>query len=482
MPMVKLRWFHGVVLLALLLAASVATWTLYERYRNWQALHAILSELEQSEPTGWRLADLERQRREVPDDQNSALTLIRAERLRLKDWPLWFRQSVDPEDPDRDLAFVRKVEETLERDWPPNVRYPVDVFRVLRNEVCRGHACLEEARSIRTQSWGRGPIRYASGGLATPIPNVDRANSFCTWFLYEAQVRAEEGDFPAALASCECAIQCGRSLGDEPFLISQLNRLRISASTALALERILGMGEPAVHDLAELQRMFEEELADKQMLIGARGERAMVEELMLGLDKGDINLSQVRRMTGQGGSATFEVADFNYWLLSGDPNLNRAWLLRLSNRLVEIAELPIEEQLPASEALAEETEQAPRFVKDVSISHRRRSRSLARNITVIRCGIAACALERYRQERGDWPERLEVLVPDYLANVPLDPMSGRPLAYVRTGDGVLIYSVGLDRCDDGGKVNSTRNYVMNESKGQDCGLRIFSVHLRRQVK
>jgi len=67
--------------------------------------------------------------------------------------------------------------------------------------------------------------------------------------------------------------------------------------------------------------------------------------------------------------------------------------------------------------------------------------------------VIACALERHRLGHGSYPERLEALVPRYLASLPHDLMTGGPPKYRRTeGGGYLIYSVGWNGTDEGGEV------------------------------
>ena len=61
------------------------------------------------------------------------------------------------------------------------------------------------------------------------------------------------------------------------------------------------------------------------------------------------------------------------------------------------------------------------------------------------------AVERYRLAHASLPETLDRLVPDYLAAVPADPFDGAPLRYQRVDRGFLVYSVGEDGRDDGGK-------------------------------
>jgi hypothetical protein len=63
----------------------------------------------------------------------------------------------------------------------------------------------------------------------------------------------------------------------------------------------------------------------------------------------------------------------------------------------------------------------------------------------------AIALERYRLAHGEFPELLDVLPPQFIAQVPHDVISGQSLKYRRTLDGqFVLYSVGWNEKDDGG--------------------------------
>ncbi|MGA9779268.1 MAG: HEAT repeat domain-containing protein [Verrucomicrobiia bacterium] len=67
--------------------------------------------------------------------------------------------------------------------------------------------------------------------------------------------------------------------------------------------------------------------------------------------------------------------------------------------------------------------------------------------------ITAVALERYFGKYGRYPETLQVLAPEFLKSEPMDFMNGQPLHYKLAEDGrFLLYSVGLDCVDDGGKI------------------------------
>jgi len=67
--------------------------------------------------------------------------------------------------------------------------------------------------------------------------------------------------------------------------------------------------------------------------------------------------------------------------------------------------------------------------------------------------VIACALERYRLAHGAYPDSLGALRAYSSHDLPNDLMSGEPCHYKLNADGTyLLYSVGWDQVDDGGKV------------------------------
>jgi hypothetical protein len=88
-----------------------------------------------------------------------------------------------------------------------------------------------------------------------------------------------------------------------------------------------------------------------------------------------------------------------------------------------------------------------------------------------RLALTALALERFRVRHSSYPKTLDELVPDFLKAPPVDFMDGQPLRYTPTVDGhFLLYSVGLDCVDDGGKMpppiaNARRALAMSRLMG-----------------
>lgn len=87
----------------------------------------------------------------------------------------------------------------------------------------------------------------------------------------------------------------------------------------------------------------------------------------------------------------------------------------------------------------------------------------------------ALALHAYRLEHGEYPIRLTGLVPTYLSEAPPDPFFPPKKLHYRKlpGRKYLLYSVGPDGKDDGGKPISNskgkndrqKHYVLDDSKG-----------------
>ncbi len=68
----------------------------------------------------------------------------------------------------------------------------------------------------------------------------------------------------------------------------------------------------------------------------------------------------------------------------------------------------------------------------------------------------ACALELFRRARGAFPEKLDELVPDFIAAIPADLMDDAPMRYRRTPEGGFdLWSVAMNR-EDGHAANDPK--------------------------
>jgi hypothetical protein len=65
--------------------------------------------------------------------------------------------------------------------------------------------------------------------------------------------------------------------------------------------------------------------------------------------------------------------------------------------------------------------------------------------------VADLAIRAYQRDHGEYPANLELLAPDYLSQVPLDPFSNKPFQYRCGVSDFVLYSIGSDGVDNGGE-------------------------------
>jgi hypothetical protein len=388
------------------------------------------------------MADLEARRAGVPVDQNSAFCVLAAsERL------------------------PRPLPNTLEwidvEDVPPRVRYNDRQLAVLRAEMQKDAAAIIEARKLAGLPQGRYPVEWTRTALERQPPHVTLPRDV-VWLLHtDVCMRTAEGDYDGALTSCRAAWNAARSFGDEPFFPSQKIRLSCRASTILSLERVLAQGQPSPDALKALIAALLLEDGEPIVLTAWRGERAALFDLMAAHRDGELKNGMSMEMSRR------DVA---------------ARAMQVATQMIEIAKGPAAEQTPRLRELAAsldsgkeaETSASDAMAKSTLSSLYGFRQMYLRQQARLRCAAAALAAEVYRQtHRGRWPATLQELAPDLLPEVPFDPFDGEALRFQVQAESVIIYSVGPDGVDDGGKIDEP-----DPNACTDIGIRVWNVEQR----
>jgi hypothetical protein len=260
--------------------------------------------------------------------------------------------------------------------------------------------------------------------------------------IYQAQ--ENQGD--DAVSTTLGLLNAGRSIGDEPSSLAQLVRMSCEILTVLNIERVLAQTEPSGNALEAAQKLFEDEASQPLLLIQARGERA----------------HSFAEMENEGG-----------WFLH---LAVKPRLLELHNKCVEAAKRTPEEQISLLQELKKEPAAKHIMVSLWFSSHEKLVQVFVRNQAWLRCTYVGLAVERYRLAHNRWPDKLASLVAEFIRELPADPYNGAPLKYRRLDDGVVIYSVGPDGQDNGGKLDRQNP----TAQGTDIGFQLWDVPQRRQ--
>jgi hypothetical protein len=167
--------------------------------------------------------------------------------------------------------------------------------------------------------------------------------------------------------------------------------------------------------------------------------------------------------------------------LSFNPAMNpaktRAVGLRYFNEYVEVAKLPEGQRAGRLPVLEDDPKTMPIMIGLLASGVNKLAQSCVRSHAELRCAIAAVAAERFRRDRGCWPESLEELVKaGLLRAVPIDPYDFQPVRLVRRPDGLVLYAVGPDGIDDCGVLVRQKPL----EPGSDWGIQLWDVPARRQ--
>jgi hypothetical protein len=452
-----LRWLRRAGITLLTLAAVGGGRYAYRHHEVTTRLEEAVAELDRTDP-GWRLHDIEGARAEIPDAENSARHVVAASRLLPKDWP--------PQQ-------VHKAFEDLE----PAERLDRDQYALLGDELKRVAPALAEALELARLPNGRHRITYLRNVLNTLLGDQDKTRLVTALLRYEALCCAEAGDMKGAMRACHAALNAARSLGDEPFAVSQLIRVACVAVACQAVERTLAQGEPGPADLADMQRALENEDAFDGLMVAMRGERALMHEMFDALESGDVLTSQV---AGNDRTPPSWQEVYLRWIVRDNfRDEHPLYLSMMSRRLVEVRQ-PMHKQADAEQQFATDARSLPSsaiLTRLLLPGMHRLGEAERRKHANVRCLAVALAAERYRKEHGDWPKTLDRLTPDLLTAVPLDPFDGKPLRYRRLADGAVVYSVGPDGADNGGTLDRPNAGLR---PGTDVGYRLWDVKHRRQ--
>jgi hypothetical protein len=133
--------------------------------------------------------------------------------------------------------------------------------------------------------------------------------------------------------------------------------------------------------------------------------------------------------------------------------------LDIMDGYIKTAQLPVHQRLKAAKAIdarLESTSQIHILLHAIMPALARVNTIDLRNIAQLRTARIALAIERYRLAAGSLPDTLADLVPAYLDAVPTDPFDGNELRYKRLEPGFVVYSIGEDLSDEGGKEKPPR--------------------------
>ncbi len=253
-----------------------------------------------------------------------------------------------------------------------------------------------------------------------------------------------------AVRACQALLNAVRSIGDEPMVLSQLERMSGHTFVARTLERVLAQGEAPEAPLQEMQALLERELAEPLLGYALRGARGGADRVYGTFDEGLIKSS----------------------------NHAYAAHLRVMTQAVQASKLPAEKQLAAMAEIEASLPQQPVLTQRLLPPLSKVTTANLSSQAELRCAVMGVAAERYRLRQKRWPASADDLVQTGLLGAALvDPFDGKALRWQQQADGPVTYSVGHDRADNAGLIDRDRPMAPNT----DLGFRLWNPDARRQA-
>jgi hypothetical protein len=332
---------------------------------------------------------------------------------------------------------------------------------------------FEELRQAASRPRSEYPVVY---DLENPwgilLPHLVNIDDVCLRLQLRACAELAAGQSDRALEDVKLMLRMSDSLDEESTLISYLVR---TSSFHFAVQPIWeGLAEHRWSDaqLKDLQSLLERYnfIADlKRPLDGERSAGILTADLMA---RGKYRLNDLTRDPGSAGSAAansfgtmmphgwYELEKLNYCRLfdlqlkgAFDAQAKRVFPAQIATN-VKALDRALAGRNPVTAILTRH--QLLAAVLLPSLAKMPQNAALAQ--VVADEALIACALERYRLARGQFPESLDALAPEFIAKLPADVIGGAAYQYRRTADGqFVLYSVGWNEIDDGGRNATSGN-------------------------
>lgn len=449
----------GSTLFVLVLLAVVG-YFLYRAQVAEQELKDAIAEADRLD-AGWRLEELEARRIVLPAEKNSATYVNKAGSTGFAIRNTGINK-----------AELTAIHQQLDK-IRPHVRVTAEQAALLRVGLKPLAAPLAEARKVAELADGRHPFAWSR--IDIPLPHVDHANFTVRLLSYEGMLHLHGGDTDKAWVCCRASFNIARSLGDEPITLAQVVRALTGMAAIHQIERTLAQGHVGDKELADMQKLLQEELKHPATLIAARGERALVNSMFTRLEAGKISAGELKHLAAGNWEADLGYKDeLAGYLSRHEFKPAHAWLLRYTTAAVEIVKKHgIDSDGPLIELQATLAD-APKLARQLAPKFARFTRFKS-NRALCECARAGLAAERYRIEHKRWPASLADLVAAKLLDeVPTDPYDGKPLRLRATRDGIVIYSVGPSGAYDGSALDAN----VFRSEDERLEFRLWNVEKR----
>jgi hypothetical protein len=370
----------------------------------------------------------------IPDSQNAAL-LYESAALLLKAQPA----------PKHDLLkYLTELSvDYLRGNADPNKT--VELERLLQSDVVRRAAETVEQGAQRPSC--QFDFDYAAG-LHMHVPSASSVRNLAWVLGAKACFESKTGHPDEAWQTIHTQIRLANGLRNEPIMMGQLVRYSSLDASCLAIRVLCRAAPPTSGQARDVEEAFRDYDSITPLVLAADGERLIFGEQLFNLPKSEQQMAATDFLEHD--QLPSFLQQLLYWRITFKPLFlaDHAAYLDWNRKAIHLLEDP--DFLDKVHAFTNEfyatqkhhfltSIRAPTFVSPAVFHYQ-----LVANIRITLTGLA---LLQYRQANGGFPESLDALDGQNVE----DPFSKKPLIYRREDGGFVLYSVGEDRKDNGGR-------------------------------
>jgi hypothetical protein len=388
--------------------------------------------------------------------------------IRAKGDPLRFADLKPPAIPDSRNAFLvyQQASKALHFSTAERIALNTSTRSMTRESEKLAEAALrknaralELARKAAAMPDCRFPIDWSGNPTRFNFPYSKEIRELCRLLYIQAKSEAKNGNHLAALRDSRAIFGMTHHFSNEPLLIGYAVAQSMNTLAHGALAYAIEDAPLTVTQARAFQASLPRDDWTKSFRHALVGERAMGLYVVEGFGNGNLQ-------DPENPPRWFEWVIYYPLYLFWRPilKLDETHSLRLWSRLIDT---PTSQQVPLPlnfvKLQNEAIENTPRlamltrvllpvFTNSSSLRDAAEVRRRQREV--------ALALACYRTAKGQYPADLEDVREVWGANLPLDPYSQKAFVYQREGKSFRLYSIGLNRKDDGGRnrINMDRKW------------------------
>ncbi|MHC4120923.1 MAG: hypothetical protein ACYSWO_25815 [Planctomycetota bacterium] len=316
--------------------------------------------------------------------------------------------------------------------------------------------------------------------MGTLMPGLSEFRQLAFALRWRMKLHAAEGNIDKAVADIITCYRFGLHQTGPKVLVEQLVGIALRSIAIQTAFAILDRTKPDGDLLPTLQSQIEQLSASEGYMLDMRGEKFVILDLIQRIFTDDGNGDGRIRMESELAKMMLDVMDINT-----EEQIQSFQKLK-RRQTTEVVEKVFEYYNSAFRKI-------PWQWKDDNINHENEIERITSGNVLVKhfipsafrlaelfnqgsadtdALITTIALFRYEVDKGQFPERLDELIPaGYLKVLSTDPFSNRAFVYKRVNDNFTLYSFGRDCDDDGGQVD--RDIRGKFKKWADAGDAVF---------